>query len=91
MKVKEESEKADLKFNIQKTKIKKKQQLRSSPVQVQCMKQGTQKPVYWDNPEGWDGEGGGRVVQGGGHMYTHCCNVWQKPPHYCKLISLQLK
>ena len=30
------------------------------------------KLVLWDNPEGWDGEGGGRGVQdaGGGHMYT---------------------
>ena len=25
---------------------------------------------HWDNPEGWDGEGGGRGVQDGGHMYT---------------------
>ena len=25
----------------------------------------------WDNPEGWDGEGGGRGVQDGGHLYTH--------------------
>ena len=29
------------------------------------------KPVHWDNPEGWDGEGGGREVWDGGHMYTH--------------------
>ena len=27
--------------------------------------------VHWDDPEGWDGEGGGRVVQDGEHMYTH--------------------
>ena len=27
--------------------------------------------VHWDNPEGWDGEGGERGVQDGGHMYTH--------------------
>ena len=27
--------------------------------------------VHWDNPEGWDGEGGGRGVQDGGHTYTH--------------------
>ena len=27
--------------------------------------------VHWDDPEGWDGEGGGRGVQNGGHMYTH--------------------
>ena len=27
--------------------------------------------VHWDDPEGWDGEGGGMGVQDGGHMYTH--------------------
>ena len=27
--------------------------------------------VHWDDPEGWDGEGSGRRVQDGGHMYTH--------------------
>ena len=27
--------------------------------------------VHWDDPEGWDGEGEGRGVQGGEHMYTH--------------------
>ena len=27
--------------------------------------------VHWDDPEGWDGEGGGRGVQNGEHMYTH--------------------
>ena len=29
--------------------------------------------VHWDNLEGWDGEGGGREVQDGEHMYTHGC------------------
>ena len=29
------------------------------------------KPVHWDNPEGLDGEGGGRGVQEGGHMYSY--------------------
>ena len=29
--------------------------------------------VHWDDPEGWDGEGGGRGIQDGEHMYTH---VW---------------
>ena len=24
--------------------------------------------VHWDNPEGWDGEGGGSEVQDGEHM-----------------------
>jgi len=26
--------------------------------------------VHWDNPEGWYGEGGGRGVQDGEHVYT---------------------
>ena len=26
--------------------------------------------VHWDDPEGWYGEGGGRRVQNGEHMYT---------------------
>ena len=38
---------------------------------------GHSKQVQWDNPEGGDGEGGGRRVQDGGHVYTsgyscHC-------------------
>ena len=27
--------------------------------------------LHWDDPEGWDGEGGGREGQDGEHMYTH--------------------
>ena len=27
--------------------------------------------VHWDDPEGWDEEGGGRVGQDGEHRYTH--------------------
>ena len=27
--------------------------------------------VHWDDPEGWDEEGGGRRVQDREHMYTH--------------------
>ena len=26
--------------------------------------------VHWDDPEGWNGEGGGRGFQDGEHMYT---------------------
>ena len=26
--------------------------------------------VHWDNPEGWYGEGGGRGLQNGEHVYT---------------------
>ena len=49
--------------------------------------------VQWDDPEGWNGEGGGR---GGSGWGTHVnpwlihVNVWQKPLQYCKVISLQL-
>ena len=27
--------------------------------------------VHWDDPEGWDGDGGGNGVQDGKHVYTH--------------------
>ena len=27
--------------------------------------------LWWDDPEGWDGEGGGKGVQDGEHMYIH--------------------
>ena len=27
--------------------------------------------VHWDDPERWDGEGSGRGVQNGDHIYTH--------------------
>ena len=27
--------------------------------------------VNWDDPAGWDGEGGGKGVQDGEHMYIH--------------------
>ena len=34
-------------------------------------KTGCSGPVYWDDPEGWDGEAAGRGVQDEGHIYTH--------------------
>ena len=27
--------------------------------------------VHWDNPAGWYGEGGGKGVRDGEHVYTH--------------------
>ena len=55
---------------------------------------GHSKLVHWDNPEGWDGEGGGRGNSGRGthvHPWQIHVNVWQKPPQYCKVINLQSK
>ena len=31
---------------------------------------GRSWPVHWDNTEEWDGEGDGKGVQDGEHMYT---------------------
>ena len=48
--------------------------------------------VHWDDPEGWDGEGGGRGVQDGEHMYTHGWFMWMYGKnHHNVVISLQLK
>ena len=48
--------------------------------------------VHWEDPEEWDGEGGGRGDRDGEYMYIQgwFVNVWQKPLQYCKVISLQL-
>ena len=46
--------------------------LRSSP-KTDCSQNSmllTCSKVHWDDPEGWYGEGGGRRVQDGEHMYT---------------------
>ena len=43
------------------------------PVQVRSIilhDTGCLGPVHWDDPEGWYGEGGGRGVQDGEHVYT---------------------
>ena len=34
--------------------------------------------VHWDDPEGWDGEGGGRGVQDEEHMYTRGGSMYGK-------------
>ena len=48
--------------------------------------------VHWDDPEGWDGEGGRREDQDGEHMYTHGWIIWMYgKSHYNIAISLQLK
>ena len=38
---------------------------------------GHSKPVHWDNPEGGDGEGGGKGVQDGGHVRAHMADSCQ--------------
>ena len=46
---------------------------------------GKPKLVHWDNPGGWGGEGAGRGVQDGEHMYTPVVihvDGWQKTPQY---------
>ena len=46
--------------------------------------------VHWDDPEGWYGKGGGRGVQDGEHVYTHCrfMSMYGKIIQYFKVISL---
>ena len=43
---------------------------------------GHPKPVLWDNPEGWDGEGGGRGFRIGNARtpMADSCQFWQN--HY---------
>ena len=48
---------------------------------------GHSKPMPWDNPEGWDGEGGGGCSGWGTHVHPWLIhvNVWPKPLQYCKV------
>ena len=48
---------------------------------------GSLRLVHWDDPEGWYGEGGGRGVQEGEHMYTcgGCMSMYGKTNTYCKV------
>ena len=49
--------------------------------------------VHWDDPEGWYGEGGGRGVQNGEHVYTRGRFMLMYEPiqyntiQYCKVIK----
>ena len=54
---------------------------------------GCLRLVHWDDPEGWYGEGGGRGVQDGEHMYTHggFKSMYGKTNTIFKVIGLQLK
>jgi len=49
--------------------------------------------VHWDDPEGWYGEGGGRRVQDGEHMYT--CGgfvlIFGKTNTILKSLKIKLK
>ena len=53
---------------------------------------GHTKPVLWDNPEGWGGEGVGAVQDRGTHvdLWLIHADIWQNP-QYCEVINLQLK
>ena len=43
--------------------------------------------VYWDDPEGWDGEGGGRKGQDGEHMYNHGWLMWMYDKNWEKAMA----
>ena len=51
--------------------------IKTIPKKKKCKKakwfsdEALQTAMNWDNPEGWYGEGGGRGVQDGEHVYTH--------------------
>ena len=43
--------------------------------------------VHWDDPEGWDGEGGEREVQDGEHMYTHGRFMWMYGKNHHNIVK----
>ena len=54
---------------------------------------GHSKPVHWDNPQGWDGEGGRREVWNRRthvHPWLIHVNVWQNPPQCCSQLPIKI-
>ena len=49
--------------------------------------------VHWDDPEGWDGEGGGRGFQMGNTCtpMADSCQCMAKPIQYCKVKIIIIK
>ena len=43
--------------------------------------------VHWDDPEGWDSEGGGREGQDGEHMYTHGWFMWMYGKNHHNIVK----
>ena len=43
--------------------------------------------VHWDDPEGWNGEGGGRESQDGEHMYTRGWFIWMYGKTHYNIVN----
>ena len=43
--------------------------------------------MHWGDPEGWDGERGGRGVQDGEHMYTHGWFMWMYGKNHHNVVK----
>ena len=43
--------------------------------------------VHWDDPEGWDGEGGWREGQDGEHMCTRGRFMWMYGKNYYNIVK----
>ena len=43
--------------------------------------------LHWDDPEGCDGEGGGREGQDGEHMYTHGWFMWMYGRNHYNIVK----
>ena len=42
--------------------------------------------VHWDDPEGWDGEGGGKGIQDGNTLYTHGWFMWMYGKNHHNIV-----
>ena len=43
--------------------------------------------VHWDDPEGWDGEGGGIEGQDVEHVYTHGWFMWMYGKNHHNIVK----
>ena len=43
--------------------------------------------MHWDDPERWDGKGGERGVQDGGHICTHDWFMWMYGKNHYNIVK----
>ena len=48
---------------------------------------GCSELVHWHDPEGWEGEVGGRGTQDGEHMYTHAWFLWMLGKNHYNIVK----
>ena len=62
-------------------------QVKQTPSPGSMHETGCSGLAHLDDPEGWDGDGGGRGTQAEGHMYTHGWFMWMYGKNHHNIVK----